>query len=262
MFKLFVLGALCGLIQHYYGHANNFYEYRFLANRDGSNKEFAENLTDFYGNEDFMQIYCVWAQTTFRIRTFEHDFAHFSHFLNPKTTFLKIRFCRLWNKSWCAGLVLITRVSVIHGVCENQKSKKTKTKTTKSKKTKVVRKMFLVRNLCQVASKSYISHYFFSICSFFDSKNGFEKNRCSRKYGGPYGFRRGRRGRLPGRAAWRRTNPFFTPKSSKLIQILLPNVFFYPFLSFFNRWDFLTRENVSMTSYQRLLEISRYGIWT
>ena len=45
LLKIFVAGIICGLLQHYYGHAENFYEYRFIANKNGEDEEFAEELT-------------------------------------------------------------------------------------------------------------------------------------------------------------------------------------------------------------------------
>jgi len=56
--KFMAFGVFVGLMQHYYGHGENFYEYRFLCNHK-KDPEYADALTDFYGNEDFMQIYCV-----------------------------------------------------------------------------------------------------------------------------------------------------------------------------------------------------------
>ena len=47
------LGAVAGGIQTVYGSSKDFYQYRFVTKAD------PDDLQDFYGAEDFMQIYCV-----------------------------------------------------------------------------------------------------------------------------------------------------------------------------------------------------------
>ena len=43
----------CILGQTYFGSTNNFYDHRFLTTAN------PDDLADFYGNEDFMEIFCV-----------------------------------------------------------------------------------------------------------------------------------------------------------------------------------------------------------
>jgi hypothetical protein len=46
-----ILGATtlaCGVGQYYYGYENNFYDYRFICDKD------PDDLADFYGSESFM----------------------------------------------------------------------------------------------------------------------------------------------------------------------------------------------------------------
>jgi hypothetical protein len=42
------LAAACGIGQHYYGDETNFYDYRFVCDKD------PDDLADFYGSENFM----------------------------------------------------------------------------------------------------------------------------------------------------------------------------------------------------------------
>ena len=53
LFSLLGLGGLTCGIQQFYGTEKKFFEYKFET------KASPEDLEDFYGNEDFMQIYCV-----------------------------------------------------------------------------------------------------------------------------------------------------------------------------------------------------------
>jgi hypothetical protein len=46
-----VVGSIVG--QYYFGHTDNFYDYRFVTDADPA------DLQDFYGSENFMDIYCV-----------------------------------------------------------------------------------------------------------------------------------------------------------------------------------------------------------
>ena len=53
LFSLLGLGGLTCGIQQFYGSDKKFFEYKFETKAD------PEELEDFYHNEDFMQIYCV-----------------------------------------------------------------------------------------------------------------------------------------------------------------------------------------------------------
>ena len=48
---LFTTGCILG--QNYYGSKNDFYDFRFITDAN------SDDLAEFYGNEDFMEIFCV-----------------------------------------------------------------------------------------------------------------------------------------------------------------------------------------------------------
>ncbi|KAG7349261.1 hypothetical protein IV203_011858 [Nitzschia inconspicua] len=48
-----VTAAACAVGQYYYGNEQDFFDYRFIVDAD------PDDLADFYGSENFMDIYCV-----------------------------------------------------------------------------------------------------------------------------------------------------------------------------------------------------------
>merc|ERR1712087_567219 len=48
-----LLGTFCGVMQYYFGSADNFFDFRFTTKKN------ANDLAEFYGSEDFMEIFCI-----------------------------------------------------------------------------------------------------------------------------------------------------------------------------------------------------------
>ncbi len=61
--QFFAFGAVNGLLQHYYGDTKpgeHYYHYRFVHDKKWTeDDELCDNLSDFYGGEDLMQIFSV-----------------------------------------------------------------------------------------------------------------------------------------------------------------------------------------------------------
>lgn len=53
MAKISATGVALGLAQNYLGNAENFFEHKFITTKK------SEDLADFYGTEDFMEVFCV-----------------------------------------------------------------------------------------------------------------------------------------------------------------------------------------------------------
>lgn len=72
--KLGVGAAACGVMQYFYGSAEDFYDHRFITKKN------PEDLTDFYGTEDFMEIFCVFPfMVSFMMRASSFDEAGVCH---------------------------------------------------------------------------------------------------------------------------------------------------------------------------------------
>jgi len=59
-----------GVLQYFFGSSDNFYEYHFITDKD------PDDLADFYGSEDFMELFCVFplmGQIMMRGGTFDDE---------------------------------------------------------------------------------------------------------------------------------------------------------------------------------------------